>query len=137
MRVVLLLAALFMSALAHAEELLVIAHPQVPDNAISREDLAAVYLIQKSRWSDDMLVVPVNREADSAIREQFSREVLNHSPRELADYWNRLRFRGKQPPLILTSNQAIAGFVRNVPGAIGYIVSRQPPAGVKVLTRIP
>lgn len=137
MRSILLMAAALASAAVQAEELLVIAHPQVPENVISREELAAVYLIRKSRWSDDMPVVPVNREADSAIREQFSREILNHSPRELADYWNRLRFQGKQPPLIMTSNQAIAGFVRNVPGAIGYIASRQPPAGVKVLTRIP
>lgn len=140
MRAIALLAALLFSLAARSEELLVVANPQVPAASASLKDLAAIYLIQRATWANGVPVVPVNREAESGIRAQFSQEVFNRSPRELADYWNRLRFQGKMPPLVQTSDQAVLGFVRSVPGAIGYIDytgSRQAPPGVKVLPRAP
>src|SRR5512135_1697489 len=75
MRALLLLMALFLSGLAQAEGLLVVANPQVPVNSISTEDLAAIYLIQKTAWGNGLPVVPVNREAESEARELFSQEV--------------------------------------------------------------
>lgn len=137
MRVGLLVACLLLPLAAWADGLLVVANPGVPDTSLSREELAAIYLIQRGSWDDGTPVVPVNREADSTVREEFSQKVLARSPRELADYWNRLRFRGKMPPLVQTSDQAVIGFVRSVPGAIGYIGLHQAPAGVKVVTRLP
>lgn len=137
MRVFLLMLCLLLPALTQAEGLLIVAHPQVPATSISAEELASIYLIQKTAWSSGLPVVPVNREASSSVREHFSETVLERSPRELADYWNRLRFQGKLPPLVQTSDQAVVGFVRNVPGAIGYIAGGQVPSGVKVLARLP
>lgn len=137
MRRLLFLLLLFFSALAQAEGLLIVAHPQVPVSSISAQELASIYLIQKTAWPGGLSVVPVNREAASNVREHFSDTVLEHTPRELADYWNRLRFQGKQPPLVQTSDQAVVGFVRSVPGAIGYIAAAQAPSGVKVLARLP
>jgi len=131
------MAALLFSALAHSEGLLVVAHPEVPVSSISMDDMMAIYLIQKSAWNNGQPVVPVNREANSSIREAFSQRLFNRSPRELADYWNRLRFQGKLPPLVQTSDQAVVGFVRSVPGAIGYISAHEAPTGVKVLARLP
>jgi hypothetical protein len=93
--------------------------------------------MKKTSWSNNMPVVPVNREANSAVREKFSEAVFNLTPQELAEYWNQLRFKGKLPPLIQTSDQAVLGFVRSVPGAVGYIDAAQVPAGVKVLMRLP
>ncbi len=137
MRFFLSVICLLFPALVLAEDLLIIANPQVSASSISTQDLAAIYLIKKTAWPDGLSIVPVNREAASDVREQFSEIVLEHSPRELAEYWNRLRFQGKQPPLVQTSDQAVIGFVRNVPGAIGYIFADQRPAGVKVLVRLP
>ena len=117
--------------------LLVIASAQVPDTAISAEQLADIYTLKKAFWADKTQVVPVNREASSAERERFSEAVFKLSPQELAEYWNRLRFQGKLPPLVQTSDQAVLGFVRNVPGAIGYINANQAPTDVKVLIRLP
>lgn len=137
MRVFLLMLCLLFPAFGQAEGLLIVAHPQVPATTISTEELASIYLIQKTAWSGGLPVVPVNREASSGVREHFSETVLERSPRELADYWNRLRFQGKLPPLVQTSDQAVVGFVRSVPGAIGYIAGGQAPTGVKVLARLP
>lgn len=137
MRTLLAALALLLPVLAAADGLLVIAHPEVPVNSISTEQLASLYLLQKTNWSDGVHVVPVNRELASNVRDHFSESVLHHTPQELATYWNRLRFHGRLPPVVQTSDQAVVGFVRNVPGAIGYIGAGQVPAGVKVLARLP
>jgi ABC-type phosphate transport system substrate-binding protein len=137
MRILLLIFWILCASPVQAGDLLVIASPQVPDNAISREQLADIYLLKRIYWSDKIPVVPINREVSSNVREKFSEDVFNLSPQELAAYWNRQRFQGKFPPLIQASDQAVLAFVRSIPGAIGYINANQVPAGVKLLLRIP
>lgn len=136
MRILLLILGFLGASSGQAEELLVITSPAVPDTTISVQQLADIYSLKKTFWTNASPVVPVNREALSAEREKFSEAVFNLSPQELAEYWNRLSFQGKLPPLIQTSNQAVLGFVRSVPGAIGYINADHVPTGVKVLLRL-
>lgn len=137
MRVLLLILGILWTLSGQAGGLLVIASTQVPDVNISVKQLADIYTLKRNFWADQTQVVPVNREASSVEREKFSEAVFNLSPLELAEYWNRLRFQGKLPPLIQISDQAVLGFVRSVPGAIGYINANQVPTGVKILIRLP
>lgn len=137
MRFLAILPWLLVPAIAWGDGLLIVANPQVPASSISAAELASIYLVQKITWPGGLPVVPVNRDAKSGVREHFSETVLEHSPRELADYWNRLRFQGRLPPLVQTSDLAVLGFVRTVPGAIGYISAGQAAAGVKILARLP
>ena len=136
MRIFLLILGMLLAPLAQAGGLVVIASPQVPDDTISIKQLADIYTLKKAFWANDTPVVPVNREASSLVREKFSEAVFSLTPQELAEYWNQLRFKGKLPPLIQTSDQAVLGFVHSVPGAIGYIDASQATAGVKVLMRL-
>jgi ABC-type phosphate transport system substrate-binding protein len=135
MRALLLIFGILSASLSQAGGLLVIASPQVPDGAVSVKQLADIYALKKDFWANKVQVVPVNREATSAERERFSEAVFNMSPQELTEYWNRLSFQGEFPPLIQTSDDAVLGFVRSVPGAIGYINANQQPTGVKILLR--
>jgi ABC-type phosphate transport system substrate-binding protein len=137
MRTALFLTGILSALLAHAENLLIIANAQVPANSISMEELTLVYLIQKTTWSNGVNIVPVNREVSSAAREYFSEQLFNRAPTDISEYWNRLRFTGKMPPLVQTSDQAVLGFVRSVPGAIGYVDAGTNPTGVKVLLKLP
>lgn len=137
LRTLLLIFGILWIQLGQAGGLLVVASPQVPDDAVSVEQLADIYMLKKNFWADKTVVVPVNREASSPVREKFSESVFNLPSQELAEYWNQLRFKGKLPPLVQTSDQAVLGFVRNVPGAIGYVNASQAPTGVKILLRIP
>jgi ABC-type phosphate transport system substrate-binding protein len=137
MRVLLLILGILWTLSGQAGGLLVIASTQVPDANISVKQLADIYTLKRNFWADQTQVVPVNREASSVEREKFSEAVFNLSPLELAEYWNRLRFQGKLPPLVQISDQAVLGFVRSVPGAIGYINANQVPTGVKILIRLP
>ena len=137
MRILLLILGILWTSPGQAGGLLVIASAQVPDDTISVKQLADIYMLKKTFWTDKTQVVPVNREALNTEREKFSEAVFNLSPQELAEHWNRLRFQGKLPPLVQTSDEAVLGFVRSVPGAIGYINASQNPTGVKVLLRLP
>jgi ABC-type phosphate transport system substrate-binding protein len=138
MRALLLIFGILWAWPSQAEGLLVIASPQVPDNAISLKQLAEIYALKKDYWANKIQVVPVNREAASAERGRFSEAVFNMSPQDLTEYWNRLSFQGDFPPLVQTSDDAVLGFVRSVPGAIGYINANinQQPTGVKILLRL-
>jgi ABC-type phosphate transport system substrate-binding protein len=136
MRVLLLILGILWTLSGQAGGLLVIASTQVPDVNISVKQLADIYTLKRNFWADQTQVVPVNREASSVEREKFSEAVFNLSPLELAEYWDRLRFQGKLPPLVQISDQAVLGFVRSVPGAIGYINANQVPTGVKILIRL-
>jgi len=137
MRVYLFIVGVLWGSLAHAGGLWVIASPQTPDNTLSAQQLADIYTLKKVFWDNQIQVVPVNHEASSAEREKFTQAVFELSTQEMGEYWNRLSFQGKLPPVIQTSDQAVLGFVRSVPGAIGYISAGQKTDGVKVLLRIP
>jgi ABC-type phosphate transport system substrate-binding protein len=136
MRRIILLFGLLFALTARGEGLLVVGNPQIPVATISVEELTLIYLIQRASWSNGVPIVPVNREASSPTREYFSEQLFNRSPADMSEYWNRLRFTGKFPPLVQTSDQAVLGFVRSVPGAIGYIDAATAPTGVKVLLKL-
>lgn len=137
MRALLLILGVLWASVGQARELLVIVSTKVPDASISAGQLASIYSLKKNFWADKTIIVPVNREASSAEREKFSEVVFHLSSRELAEYLERLRFQGKLPPIVQTSDQAVISFVRKVPGAIGYISANQVPNGVKILRRLP
>ncbi len=137
LRFCLLLCTLAWHSASLADELLVIANPSVSVTNVSSDDLAAIYLLKMTAWPGGGNVVPVNREASSRIREAFSEAVLRQPPNALNAYWNQMHFKGKVPPLIQESDQAVLAFVQKVPGAVGYISAATQPQNVKVLSRIP
>ena len=57
----------------------------------------------------------------------FSKQVLNRSVREMAEYWvQQSMTQGLTPPSTQRSARAVLRFVASVPGAISYV----PPAEV-------
>ena len=136
MRTYLLILGMLWASFGEAGGLLVIASPQVPVEKITVNHLADIYALKKSQWSNQIPMVPVNREASSDARDVFSEAVFKMPSEDLVELWNKLRFEGKHPPLTQISDHAVLAFVRNVPGAIGYISDNETPTGVKVLLRL-
>lgn len=141
MRLILLLACLVAASpfrTVRASDLLVIANPAAGDiGFLSANGVAAIYLLRATTWPNGTHIVPVNRELGSAIRTEFTTDVLKQDMASLSLYWNEMHFKGKQPPLIQPSEAAMLAFVQRVPGAIGYIDAATAPSGVKVLGRFP
>jgi ABC-type phosphate transport system substrate-binding protein len=123
---------------AGAEELLIIANPSVPiAEPLALKQIAAIYLLRVTVWSDESQIIPVNREVTSALRAKFTAAVLDQDNASLAAYWNEMHFQGKLPPLVQESEAAMLAFVQKVPGAVGYISAATPAIGVKVLAHVP
>jgi ABC-type phosphate transport system substrate-binding protein len=133
-----ILAGLLLSGTARAEGLLIIANPNlIVATPVRLSQIAAIYLLRVTNWPDGSHIVPVNREAGSRLREEFTSRVLQQENADLAIYWNEMHFQGKMPPLVQESEPALIAFIRNVPGSIGYISGSAPPHDVKVLAYVP
>ena len=133
-----MLALLLFSGAAQAEGLLIIANPNlIVATPVPLSQIAAIYLLRVTSWPDGSHIVPVNREAGSRAREEFTRRVLQEDNAGLAIYWNEMYFQGKMPPLVQESEEAMIAFIRNVPGSIGYINESAPRLDVKVLAYVP
>jgi ABC-type phosphate transport system substrate-binding protein len=132
------LIAFALAGAVHAEELFIIANPAVePPERFGLQEVEAIYLLRQTVWPDGTHIVPVNREATSDIRAEFTVRVLNQDNTSLARYWNEMHFQGKLPPVVQESERAMLAFIRKVPGAIGYVGGSIPPADVRVLARVP
>ena len=128
---------LLLSGTAEAEDLLIIANPSVElTTPLTLKQVAALYLLRTTTWPNGSRIVPVNREATSESRRQFTSSVLAEDNASLAIYWNEMHFRGKQPPVVQESEQAMLAFIQKVPGAVGYVSASTGPIGVKVLARV-
>jgi ABC-type phosphate transport system substrate-binding protein len=131
------LVAAFTNAVS-AEALLIIANPSVNvSTPLSISQIATIYLLRLTIWPDGSPIVPVNREAGSEMRGEFTATVLRQDSASLATYWNEMHFMGKLPPLVQESEQAMLAFIQKVPGSVGYISALTAPIGVKVLARVP
>jgi ABC-type phosphate transport system substrate-binding protein len=126
------------SANADGNRVIIVAHPTVVIDKISESDLSSIYLLRQTFWPDGSPIVALNREANSPTRDLFTMQVLKQTAVALASHWQQMHFKGKIPPLVQESDQAVLVFVQKVPGAIGY-VSINTPVGdnVKVLAKLP
>ena len=98
-----------------------IAHP-TRAATLTEADVRAIYLKQKLFWNDGRPIIPINREAGSDAREQFSLSLFGQDSRRLSAYWNQRYFEaGEFPPATLGSEEAVIRFVAGNENAIGYV----------------
>ena len=90
-------------------------------------ELRRIFMKQSRMWPHAEPMVPVDWESTSEIRQVFSKQVLNRSVREMAEYWvQQSMTQGIAPPSTQRSARAVLRFVAGVPGAISYV----PPGDV-------
>jgi hypothetical protein len=136
-RAMILAAVLLRSSHLWADDLSlhVIVHP-TRAGSVTVGEVRAIFLKQQRFWGDGQPIVPVNRGADSEVRERFSHLVFGQSSRQLATYWNRRYFdAGEFPPATLASEEAVLRYVAANENAIGY-VARTTDGEVSVVLRL-
>ena len=102
---------------------------------ISIVELRRMFLKQSRMWPSAEPVVPVDWDATSEVRQEFSRTVLNRTVREMADFWVQQSLsQGLAPPSTQKSAKAVLRFVSSVPGAISYVPTGDLDGTVKVVT---
>lgn len=106
---------------AYAEERLAVIVSSERVVELSRQDVAQIFLRKRRFWSDGAPIVPVNRNATSAARASFTKQIFAKEIRFLPSYWNRQYYQGVLPPLTLASDEAVRRFVALESNAIGYV----------------
>jgi ABC-type phosphate transport system substrate-binding protein len=107
---------------AAAQSFVIVVNKANPVKSLTVAELRRIFMKQTRMWPHAESVVPVDWDATSPIREAFSRQVLNRSVREMAEYWVQQSVtQGLAPPSTQKSSRAVLRFIASVPGAISYV----------------
>jgi ABC-type phosphate transport system substrate-binding protein len=137
-RLVSLLAALLLPALAAAEGFVVVVHPQSPATSLSRKEVARLFLRQATTWPGGAQARPVDQPRTAPVREAFSQAILDRSAAQVDAYWTQAVFSGRAvPPPERRSDAEVLAYVRETPGSIGYVSPDAPLEGVRKLALQP
>ena len=123
------------TAVAQNSGYVVITHPENPLDSISKSQASSLLLKKRSRWpNSDLKAEPVDLSGDSSVRELLSRDLHDRSVSSIKSYWQKQIFSGRNsPPPELSGDQEVISWVRERPGAIGYVSPRAQLDGVKTL----
>jgi hypothetical protein len=107
---------------AQAPPSVIVVNTANPAQSVTVAELRRMFMKQSRLWPHGESVVPVDWDATSPVRQEFSRRVLGRSVREMAEFWVQQSItQGIAPPSTLRSGLAISRFVASVPGAISYL----------------
>ena len=105
----------------------VVVNKDNPVKTLTVVELRSIFTKQSRMWPHAEPMVPVDWDSTHYLRRVFSKQVLNRSVREMADYWVQQSMQqGLTPPSTQRSARAVLRFVASVPGAISYL----PPSEV-------
>jgi len=113
----------------------VIVNNSNPITSLPLTELQRVFRKQTRMWRHGESMVPVDWDATSEVRQEFSRLVMGRSVREMADFWiQQSMTQGLAPPSTQKSTRAILRFVASVPGAISYVPRGEADETVKIIS---
>jgi ABC-type phosphate transport system substrate-binding protein len=129
------LALLTLPSLAAAADFVLVANPSVKEAAVSRSQVARFFLHQATAWPDGEHVKPVDQVRTSEVRREFTSKVLKRTLAEVETYWTQAIFSGRAvPPPQKKNDEEVLAYVRDTPGAIGYVAASASLEGVKRLS---
>ena len=110
------------ASFTQAPAFVVIVNRANPVKTLPIVEVRRIFMKQSRMWSHAEPMVPVDWESTAEIRQVFSKQVLNRSVREMAEYWvQQSMTQGIAPPSTQRSARAVLRFVASVPGAISYV----------------
>ena len=116
-RLLLLLAGL---SFCRAGDIVFIVSERVEVEKLTVREVRKIFLREKD-FIDAITAFPINLPPENPLRKEVESRILGMDEEDLQLFWNRKYLNGIEPPLVLSSQEAVKAFVRKVPGAIGYI----------------
>jgi ABC-type phosphate transport system substrate-binding protein len=112
----------------------IVVNPANPATALQRAELARLFMRKASAWPDGTPAAAVDQPRTAPVRSAFSRDVHNKDVDSVVAYWSTMVYAGREmPPPVRKSDQEVLDFVRQTPGAVGYVSADAEVAGVKVI----
>lgn len=117
-----------------AADVVVVVSAQSPLTALTRDQVADIFLGKSSRFPDGSRAVPIDRLEGSALRDEFYLKFAVRSPAQVKAHWSKIIFTGRgQPPQEIANAGDMKKILAANPNAIGYIEQNLVDASVKVL----
>ena len=133
--VALALAATVAPALARADAMAVIVHPDTPIQNMSFEEVRRVFLGERQYWNSNLPVVLIVRAPVAPERQVVLNKIYRMTESQFKQYWIARIFRAEtvSTPKVVYSNQTINELVSAIPGAISLVRADDTVPGVKVV----
>ncbi|MBN2030901.1 substrate-binding domain-containing protein [bacterium] len=111
----------------------VIVNAANPVIAVSKKDLAKIFLKKVDKWDNGYEVHPVDLIENSPVRYVFTEEIHEKEIANIIAYWNKEFFKNQtsMPPQMQNEWDVIS-YIESDSGAIGYISSAIPINGYQV-----
>ncbi|MEO1365688.1 MAG: substrate-binding domain-containing protein [Acidobacteriota bacterium] len=113
----------------------IVTHADVAEDSLPAKQLSKIFLKKIKRWEDDSSITVFDLEAESEVRDAFSRSVHRKSISAIKSYWQRMIFSGRDvAPVELDSEAKMLEQIAATAGSVGYVsATAELPDGVKVL----
>jgi len=130
-----LLLAMLLPAATAAADYVVVVHSSNPVSSLSKTEASRLFLRSSTVWPNGEHVKPVDLAKNSSARAAFTKEILGRSMGAIDQYWTQSVFSGRAiPPPEKRSDAEVVAYVRENPGAIGYVAAGATTDGVKRVT---
>jgi ABC-type phosphate transport system substrate-binding protein len=118
-------------------DIVVIVNKENSSTSLTTEQLVDIYMGRQRYFPNGDLALRIDQDPNSEIRSDFYQKLINKSIAEVNAYWARLLFTGQAtPPNVLENTQSILKAVRDNPGAVAYIDSKDVDDTVKVIGNV-
>jgi ABC-type phosphate transport system substrate-binding protein len=118
-----------------AEGLAIVVHRANPIDALTRQELRRIFMLDTQTWPHGRKITVVLREKGQPERAEAIRLICGLSEPEFERHVLYQTFRGSvdRAPRSIQSASAMLRFIFNTPGAIGYVHADEVDDTVKVL----
>jgi ABC-type phosphate transport system substrate-binding protein len=114
-------------------DVVIIAHKDVAETALTEKDLQKIFLGKQVQWQDTSAIHPATvKEAE--LHKAFLEQYIKKSSSQWVTHWKRMVFTGNgTPPEQFANQQELLDYVTKTRGAIGYVDAEFPIENVIIL----
>lgn len=99
---------------------------------ISKDQLSKIFLKKVTQWNDGSGIIPIDQRSDAKVRINFSESIHGKNVQAIKAFWQKQIFSGSSvPPVEKISDEEVIKYVKQNPGAIGYVSTGADIQGVK------
>lgn len=124
---------LLIPAVVIAAEFTVIANKSVPSDRLTKDEIKAIYLGKKTKWSDGKTIRYFLIKSPKSQR-LFLDAYLEKTPEQYESYWMQNVFTGKgEMPDMLENSKLMTEAVARASGSIGFTLEFTPNDNIKII----
>lgn len=106
---------------ADEQEYVVVVHEDCKVENLTPKELRRIFLGKTKNWPDGTAVLLVLNPND-AVHADFSRDLLNKSPRQLSTYWRKSLYSGRSMmPYVAETRDDLLAYLVRYKNAVSYL----------------